>query len=578
MRRLITILLVVVALFPLTATATVRGVPDPYSTIQEGIDAANPGDTVLVAPGTYTGDGNRDLDFRGKAIVVMSEERPEVTIIDCEGSESEPHRGFYFHTDEDSSSVVQGFTITGGLMTRPEPLDRGGAIYCYYSSPTITGNIIHSCGAIYTGGILCWYSPAIIVGNTFQWNRGVGYGGAIACYASAARIAGNSFEGNSSGSGGAVDCNGRPSPKVIDNTFKENYATYYGGAISFTTICTTHAVGNTLTENTAGGWGGGVACLFGSSPTVLNSILWCDTAWREGNEIYVDTTSSIDVRYSDVKGGWEGEGNINADPMFCDPANQAFTLHIDSPCVGSGQNGANMGAWGVGCGLRLTIVRGDTVVAHRDTLCYHLICENGSSGYLSLWFKVDVRLPNGSMYGPIFGPARFGMFGNGISEGDMCHIVPPQAPVGDYWLFAEVYNLEVSAADSMAFAVTGDGKLAGLESPFGEWQTVVARLGDQDLLGGGVDSGTPTQFALQGNYPNPFNAKTVIDYQLPEASDVKLEVYNTLGQKVATLIDEKQEAGYKSAAWDASEISSGLYFYKLTAGDFTETKRMMLVK
>jgi hypothetical protein len=65
---------------------------------------------------------------------------------------------------------------------------------------------------------------------------------------------------------------------------------------------------------------------------------------------------------------------------------------------------------------------------------------------------------------------------------------------------------------------------------------------------------------------------------LPVHSHVKLEVYNTLGQKVATLVDSKQQAGYRSVVLDASEVSSGLYFYKLTAGDFTETKRMMLVK
>jgi hypothetical protein len=65
---------------------------------------------------------------------------------------------------------------------------------------------------------------------------------------------------------------------------------------------------------------------------------------------------------------------------------------------------------------------------------------------------------------------------------------------------------------------------------------------------------------------------------LPVHSHVQLEVRNTLGQKVATVIDQRQQARYRSAVWDASGVSSGLYFYKLTAGDFTETKRMMLAK
>jgi hypothetical protein len=160
----------------------------------------------------------------------------------------------------------------------------------------------------------------------------------------------------------------------------------------------------------------------------------------------------------------------------------------------------------------------------------------------------------------------------------MCHRVPPPAPTGDYWLFAEVYNSQFSAVDSMAFTVTGDGELASAGSPFGDWQTVLARIGDEDLIGGVAETGLPTEFALGRNYPNPFNASTVIEYQLPVKSSVRLEVHNLLGKKVASLVSGEQEAGYKSVTWDASEVSSGVYFYKLTAGDFTETKRMMLVK
>lgn len=70
----------------------------------------------------------------------------------------------------------------------------------------------------------------------------------------------------------------------------------------------------------------------------------------------------------------------------------------------------------------------------------------------------------------------------------------------------------------------------------------------------------------------------MLEYQLPVACDVRLEVYNLLGENVATLVDGEQEAGYRSITWDASEVSSGIYFYKLTAGDYTETRRTMLVK
>jgi len=93
-----------------------------------------------------------------------------------------------------------------------------------------------------------------------------------------------------------------------------------------------------------------------------------------------------------------------------------------------------------------------------------------------------------------------------------------------------------------------------------------------------MEESVPTVTALSQSYPNPFNAAAVITYELAVTSNVTLEIYNLLGEKVATLIDERQDPGQKSVVWDASRVSSGLYFYKLTAGDFTETRRMMLVR
>ena len=102
----------------------------------------------------------------------------------------------------------------------------------------------------------------------------------------------------------------------------------------------------------------------------------------------------------------------------------------------------------------------------------------------------------------------------------------------------------------------------------------VLGVGDKGLL--------PTEFALGQNYPNPFNPSTVINYQLPVASYVKLIVYNMLGQEVATLINGIQDAGYKSLLFDASSAGSGLpsgiYVYKLNAGTFVDVKKMLIVR
>ena len=86
-------------------------------------------------------------------------------------------------------------------------------------------------------------------------------------------------------------------------------------------------------------------------------------------------------------------------------------------------------------------------------------------------------------------------------------------------------------------------------------------------------------FELLGNYPNPFNPTTVISYQLPAVSDVQLSVYNTLGQPVKTLVNERQGTGNHSVIFNAAGLASGMYVYKLsTENGFTQTRKMILMR
>jgi len=115
----------------MTIAATIR-VPSEQPTIQAGIDASVDGDTVLVADGTYAGAGNKNLDYEGRAITIVSENGPYFTTIDCEGD----GRGFYFRNAETSFSKLDGFTITNGHASL------GGGIRCVHSSPTIKNCIL----------------------------------------------------------------------------------------------------------------------------------------------------------------------------------------------------------------------------------------------------------------------------------------------------------------------------------------------------------------------------------------------------------------------------------------------------
>ena len=93
-----------------------------------------------------------------------------------------------------------------------------------------------------------------------------------------------------------------------------------------------------------------------------------------------------------------------------------------------------------------------------------------------------------------------------------------------------------------------------------------------------IDDAIPATFELSQNYPNPFNPSTTISYSLPQNNDVVLEIYNTLGQKVATLINQKQTAGTYNVTFDASNLATGVYFYRLQSGNFMEVRKMMLLK
>jgi hypothetical protein len=93
-----------------------------------------------------------------------------------------------------------------------------------------------------------------------------------------------------------------------------------------------------------------------------------------------------------------------------------------------------------------------------------------------------------------------------------------------------------------------------------------------------IPGSTPATFALEQNFPNPFNPSTKINFSLPVEGFVTLDVYNSIGQKVATLVNETKTAGTYAVNFDASDLTSGIYFYKISSGNFTETKKMILLK
>ncbi|RJP77811.1 MAG: hypothetical protein C4524_07460 [Candidatus Zixiibacteriota bacterium] len=151
------------------ASAAVIHVPAQYPTIQQGINAAASFDTVLVADGIYTGAGNKNLDFYGRSLVLMSEGGADNCLIECQGS----GRGLYLHSGETSSAVVKGFTIAHGNMAL------GGGIHLANSSPRLENCIIHHCqtssngGGVYISGGSPAFIHCTIAANSAQNGGGV---------------------------------------------------------------------------------------------------------------------------------------------------------------------------------------------------------------------------------------------------------------------------------------------------------------------------------------------------------------------------------------------------------------------
>ena len=260
--------------------------------VQAGIDSCASGDTVIVAPGTYAGAGNRDIDFRGKAIVVMSLSGPDVTIVDCGGLAGEYHRGFYFHSGEDTTSVLQGFTIRNGYS------GEGGAICCHASSPKMLGNVVTGNFADGGGGgIYCEGTHSIIFGNLISHNetrimvaaaQNAGSagtldplrqaiagsyppsGGNICCVADSSLVDSNTISGGRATLGGAIYCE-ESCVRVRRNSISAN-----GGAYTARTACflsgTYSIEENTITDNTAWHDGGGLYCSGGEYRIVGNAI------------------------------------------------------------------------------------------------------------------------------------------------------------------------------------------------------------------------------------------------------------------------------------------------------------------
>ena len=252
-------------------------VPSQTPTIQGAIDHVLDGGTVIVADGMYTGPGNRDVDFRGKPITVTSENGPDNCIIDCNATQADPHRGFYFHNGEEANSVLNGFTIINGYASGDYAGRGGGAICCEHSSPLITNCVITQNFATHSGGgVACWKDSHATITNCTLTHNIAEYGGGMRTKDNNTRIINCVFSSNSAegeqydkSSGGGMYASGG-SPVLTGCRFNGNTAYHTGGGIR-NQASSPKLTDCTFSSNSARNYGGGMANFF-SQPSITNCI------------------------------------------------------------------------------------------------------------------------------------------------------------------------------------------------------------------------------------------------------------------------------------------------------------------
>ena len=197
------------------------GTPDePFATIQKAVDTIDELGHVILKPGTYTGSGNRDIDFNSKAISVTSINPFEAlniatTTIDCQATQTNQHRAFIFNDGEDVNSILHGLTITGGFISD------GAAIVCYNSSPTIINCIIVNNYAVNNAGaILCVQNAQPTITNClFTENSAGTHGGSIASFQADPKISNSIFFQNTAPLGPDFALLSSPAPSAINLSF-----------------------------------------------------------------------------------------------------------------------------------------------------------------------------------------------------------------------------------------------------------------------------------------------------------------------------------------------------------------------
>lgn len=503
-------------------------------TIQACIDSAAAGDTVLLHDGTYTGAGNRDLDFGGKGIVVRSAGGdPEACVIDCEGTPENPHRGFWFRSGEDSTAVLEGIKITHGAAYGTGGEKNGGGIR------------IESTG---------WTHPTIR-GCVLEANRAQQDGGGLYATRTYSSLASCRFLDNEAGGFGGGLYGRDASFREVDHCgFRENVAGHGGGLFTYDSGVPFR---NCLFEgNQATSWGGGADCggVAGFIPSFYRCVFQGNSAGSGGGGLSLSHWEYVSGWTSSYIQGCSFLENTSPDGAaiwlnlsYTEDWPTAPGLKIDS-CTIAGNIGepAAVVVWATHTWVEF----GNTIVAFQESGKAIEVTDDCPL----LWCS-DLYGNEGGNWTGCLAPQR-GIRGNFTADPLYCD---PQA--GDY------------ALEACSPCLNAPG--CGLVGAYGEGCDIYTGIAVDPTDGAaGLD-----ERALR-IAPNPSCGAFTIEYGMAPGAPGVLHVYDIAGRLVRAI---EAPASRGTALWDGKDAAGrdaapGVYFVRPSSGVTTDTRRVILVR
>ncbi len=478
--------------------------------------------TVIHIPGDYpTIQQGVDISSDGDTVLVQ----PGTYVENINFNGHNIALGSLFLPSQDTVFISQ--TIIDG--------DSSGSVVTFNHGETpnaiITGFTIQNGFSMNGGGINCFSSNPTICNNIINGNSAEGNGGGIYCDSSDPVISFNMISGNTvyDGTGGGVYCWNNSSPIISANTISGNSA-HNGGGICCGPVSSPVIRGNIICLNSAapGGYGGGIYCL-ASSPLISNNVI-----------------------HSNVATSW----------LFGYGGGICF-----SECGGMIVNNTlslNYARYGGGMAVldaSYPVLKNTILWVNTAPTVPQILIDDVSTLAVTYSNIQDTLWPGAGNLSvdPLFRDTAAGDF----------HLM--STACGDSLDSPCIDAGHPAMVDSLLDCSWGLGTYMSDMGAFGGGDSVIVGVIDNSFF-------LPDKITLMQNYPNPFNSGTTIKFIIVESMEVKLSIYDLLGREVQTLIDEFRPAGVHTATFDASDLSSGVYFYRLQVREAVEAKPMVLLR